>query len=444
MIGDLLKSGMSVARLNLSHGSIEEHGKSIQLIRSVASRTGKVVAILADLPGPKMRIGELKEPLTLKKGDEVTLTTNVEPYTIPLEQKDLPQFVSLEDTIYLNDGLIQLRVKGVTRDEIRCRVLIGGELLSHKGVNLPGIKLPLETITDRDLEFLNFGLEMGVDAFGISFVERAKDIAKAKRFAEKRGKSPYFIAKIEREAAVENIDEILEAADGIMVARGDLGTEIPIEQVPAVQKRLIRKANSACKPVITATQMLESMLYNPRPTRAEVTDVANAILDGTDAVMLSEETAIGRYPVEAVEMAAKIATAIEPQRSSLAHPWDLTEEWSSGGATAEDVISLNAVDGAHSLGAKFIITPTHSGSTPRHISRFKPDCWILSFSEGERTRNFLAFSYGVYPSLVEDEDDHSQIVERVRGWGLAESGDRAILTAGISPQGTDSLRIITL
>ncbi len=452
VIEELIKKGMSVARLNFSHGNIEEHRRNIRRIRSAASKVGRIVAILTDLPGPKIRVGTLRtEPVTLNRGDDVTLTTKDVLGTsslIPLDRKELPEYVSLRKLIYLNDGFIQLEVREVDGDEIKCRVIIGGELLSHKGINLPGTKLPLDPVTDKDLDFLQFGLEEDVDAFSVSFVEKAGDIIKVKDFAEKMGKSAFVVAKVERETAVENIDEILKAADGLMVARGDLGTEIPIEEVPGVQKKLIRRANLFSKPVITATQMLESMLQNIRPTRAEVTDVANAILDGSDAVMLSEETALGRYPVESVEMVAKIAKSIERQRHTLGPRWDLKEQWSKGGegATVEDAISLNAVEDSRTLRVRFILTPTHSGSTPRRVSRFKPDCWVLSFSENERVRNFLALSYGVYPFLVNDEKDHDKIIALVKESGLAKKGDKVILTAGVSPQagGTDSLRIITL
>jgi len=312
---------MNVARLNFSHGNPEEHRGDIRRIRSIAAQLDRVVTILIDLPGPKIRIGKLQnEPLVLKKGDNVTLATQDILGTasrIPVNYKRLPETVSKGSLIYLNDGFLQLRVQGVSSDEVRCKVIIGGPLLSNKGLNLPRAKISMDPITDKDLDFVGLGLKEGVDTFGTSFIEKADDIRKVKEFARKRGKSIHVVAKIERAEAARNIDEILDVADAIMIARGDLGVQIPIEDVPAVQKKLIRKANLLGRPVITATQMLESMTENIRPTRAEVTDVANAILDGTDAVMLSEETAIGKYPVETVKMMARIAMSIERQRRAV-------------------------------------------------------------------------------------------------------------------------------
>ena len=411
---------------------------------------GTVTAIFADLPGPKIRIGLLgEEPLILKRGEEVSLTTGDvvgTPSLIPVDYDKLPEIVSAGDTIYLNDGFIQLGVLGTSEEEIRCSIIIGGKLLSHKGLNLPGIEVPLEPVTEKDLDLAKSILEEGVDGLSISFVEKAQDVIRIRDFAQELGRPVSIIAKIERGGAVKNIDEILREADGIMIARGDLGTEVPIEDVPGIQKNLICRANIFAKPVITATQMLESMVGNVRPTRAEVTDVANAILDGTDAVMLSEETAIGEYPVEACQMMAKIAASIEPKRYDFVHRPDPRDLWLNDEATVEDVISLNAVVASHTLKTNFILAPTHSGSTPRHISRFKPDSWILSFSEDLRVRNFLVLSWGVRPYLVDDGEDHDAIIEWLRRSGLARKGDRAILTAGISPEveEADSLSVISL
>ncbi|HDZ11962.1 MAG TPA: pyruvate kinase, partial [Bacteroidetes bacterium] len=315
MLKKLMKSGMNVARLNFSHGNLDEHRENIQNIRSLSAQLNLDVAILIDLPGPKIRIGTLQhEPLLLKKGDNLTLTTRDVAGTasqISVNYEKLPQSVQKGGIIYLNDGFIQLKVRDVSGDNVHCKVIIGGSLLSHKGLNLPQAKLFLDAVTKKDLEFVDFGLSQGVDTFSISFVEKAADILKVKQFAEERGRSIYTVAKIERAEAVQNMDEILNVTDAIMVARGDLGVQIPIEHLPMVQKKLIRKANLLGRPVITATQMLESMTENIRPTRAEVTDVANAILDGTDAVMLSEESAIGKYPADAVKMMAKIAATVE-------------------------------------------------------------------------------------------------------------------------------------
>ena len=314
----MIESGMNVARLNCSHGEFKEHAENIRNIRAAASKTRRMVSILIDLPGVKMRIGRLQNgSVMLKKGGEVVLTTRNVLGTqalIPVEYKQLPKSVSKGKIIFLNDGFIQLKVEKISGQDVFCKVLIGGKLLSHKGLNLPGAKLNINPITDKDLKIVDFGLKHGVNIFGLSFVERPKDIIKVREFARKKGHSVYLVAKIERRGAIENFDEILKAADAVMIARGDLGVEIPIEEVPGIQKRLIQKANIMGRPVITATQMLESMTQNVRPTRAEVNDVANAILDGTDAIMLSQETAIGDYPIETVRMMAKIAMTTEHQR----------------------------------------------------------------------------------------------------------------------------------
>jgi pyruvate kinase len=448
---------MNVARLNFSHGSTEEHREDIRRIRSIAAQLNRVVTILIDLPGPKIRIGKLQnERLVLKKGDNVTLTTQDILGTasrIPVNYKRLPETVSKGSLIYLNDGFLQLRVQGVSSDEVRCKVIIGGPLLSNKGLNLPRARISMDPITDKDLDFVDLGLKEGVDTFGTSFIEKADDIRKVKEFARKRGKSICVVAKIERAEAARNIDEILDVADAIMIARGDLGVQIPIEDVPAVQKKLIRKANLLGRPVITATQMLESMTENIRPTRAEVTDVANAILDGTDAVMLSEETAIGKYPVETVKMMARIAMSIERQRRSLGWSSDLEDHFRHGvgqkNVSAEDVVSLNVIEAVRALKVRLILTPTHTGSTPRRISRFKPDCWILSFSNYDLTYRFWGLSYGVQPFLMKNKVDdwHDVIMKLIKDNRLAKKGDRVILTEGTSPGqlgDADSLRIITV
>ena len=453
----LVKSGMSVARLNFSHGTLEGHRENIRRIRSVAAQLDRVVMVLMDLPGPKIRIGKLQnEPLVLKRGDNVTLTTSDVLGTasrISINYDKLPESVSKGSLIFLNDGFIKLRVQEELGNEVRCKVIIGGQLMSNKGLNLPGVKLLIDVVTDKDLDFVDFGLKEGVDAFSVSFVEKAEDIVKVKEFARKRGKPIYVVAKIEREEAVNNIDEILDVADAIMIARGDLGVQIPLEEVPVVQKQLIHKANLLGRPVITATQMLESMTENVRPTRAEVTDVANAILDGTDAVMLSEETAIGRYPVETVRMMARIAGSIERQRLSISPSSSVEESFLSGVAqktvSIEDVVSLNAIEAMRALNARFILTPTETGNTPRRISRFKPDCWILAFSKCERTHRFLSLSYGVYPFLIENKADswHDLVMKLMKDARLGKRGDKVILTEGLSSGqagGTDSLRIITL
>ncbi len=311
----MMRAGMKVARLNFAHGTFAEHGADIHRIRNLAVKISHPVQILIDLPGPKIRLGKLKkEPIQLKRGQKVTLTTEEVLGTeklLPVNYEKLGVSVKKGGLVYLNDGFIQLVVLAVKGKEVYCEVQVGGTLYSFKGLNLPNAPMFVEPVTDQDLKALDFGMNYGVDLYGVSFVEKAHDILKLKAYVHQKGFRVRSIAKIEREEALKNIDSILKVTDGLMVARGDLGVQIPIEDVPEAQKMLIHKANRAGKPVITATQMLESMVHNIRPTRAEATDVANAVFDGTGAIMLSEETAIGDYPAEAVEMMARIAYRAE-------------------------------------------------------------------------------------------------------------------------------------
>lgn len=432
----LMLQGMNVARLNFAHGTLQGHQKDIGHIRAVAAKLQRHCLIMADLPGPKIRIGKLlDEPLLLEKGNEVILTVKDLVGTsnhIPVEYKRLPESVSPGSLIFLNDGFIQLQVEKVLGEEVFCRTIIGGPLLSHKGLNLPGVKIFADAVSDADLDFVAFGLQEGVDAFGISFVKDADDILKVKEFAEKRGQFVSVIAKIERAEAIDNFDAILSAADAIMIARGDLGVQIPLEDVPAVQKKLIYKANLLGRPVITATQMLVSMTENIRPTRAEVSDVANAILDGTDAVMLSEETAIGRYPVEAVEMISKIALSAERERNAVRALADLPayfrEAAGSGNASVEDIVSLNAVESANALNVRYILTNAQSRGASRLISRFKPDCWILAHGGDEKTNNFLILSCGVHPICLDGETHGftDRVIRLMVTSGMIEKDERVI------------------
>ena len=439
VLEQLILQGMNVARLNFAHGTVQGHREDIRRIRAVADRTERSCLIMADLPGPKIRIGKLmNEPLLLEKGNEVILTARNLVGTadqIPVEYKRLPESVNPGSLIFLNDGFIQLQVEKVSGDKVFCRTLIGGPLLSFKGLNLPGVKIFADAVSDKDLEFVAFALQEGLDAFGVSFVETADDIHKVKAFAQKDGQSAYVVAKIERAEAIVNFDEIVTAADAIMIARGDLGVQIPLEDVPAVQKKLIHKANLLGRPVITATQMLLSMTENIRPTRAEVSDVANAIFDGTDAVMLSEETAIGRYPVESVEMLAKIATSTEREREAVHALADLPAHFRTGAGSGnyrvEDLFSLNTAESANALNVRYILAHTQSKDAACLISRFKPDCWVLSFSGDERTNNFLALSYGVYPICLEDETNANSdaVIRFLTQAGMVGKDERMILIA---------------
>lgn len=425
VLEQLMRLGMNVARLNFAHGTQQGHREDILRIRTVAAKLQRHCLIMADLPGPKMRIGQLlEEPLLLEKGDEVVLTTKNladAPYQIPVAFKQLPESVTAGDLIFLNDGFIQLRVEKVSGENIFCRTIIDGPLLSHKGLSVPGVKITAEAVSQTDLEFVDFALQEGVDAFGVSFVQNPADILKVKEFAHNKGYSAYVIAKIERAEAIENIDDILSVADAIMIARGDLGVQIPLQDVPAVQKKLIHKANLLGRPVITATQMLMSMTENIRPTRAEVSDVANAILDGTDAVMLSEETAIGRYPAETVEMIGKIAISTEREEKAARALADLPTYFraaaSSGNATVEDIVTLNAVESADALNVRYILTRSHGRAAPCLISRFRPECWILSHGGDEKTNDLLSLSYGVHP--VDLEDAKNGVVGKTAEWLVA-------------------------
>jgi pyruvate kinase len=401
MLAQMLEAGMTIARLNFSHGEFQAHGEVIRRIRQAAEKTGLPVAIMADLPGPKIRIGTLAvEPIELMIGNRFTLTTEQVAGTserVSVTLKELPRAVRPGDVVFINDGLIQVQVEEVEGEQVHCRVLVGGKLRSRKGLNLPGIDLDISAFTEHDRACMQFALEHGVDAISQSFVNDAADIRAVREAAAAMGFQPFIIAKIERASILDKLDEIMEVADGVMVARGDLGVEIPIEQIAVTQKLITARANLFGKPVITATQMLESMINNRRPTRAESTDVANAILDGTDCVMLSEESALGRYPLEAVRMLVQIAVATEPHRTK--HSYRKTPEHPIFCEIREvDYIasSVNSIV-SHNDTVAGILTPTDSGLTARRLSRYKLPNWILAVSANTRTCRELLFSYGVFP-----------------------------------------------
>ena len=417
MIEKMIEAGMNVARLNFSHGDFTSHGEVIQKIRAASKKTGKRVAILADLPGPKMRIRELAEDfIILERDARFTLTAEdiigtVE--RVSMTMKELPSVVKKGDTLFLNDGLIELRVEEVEGEDIHCTVVVGGKLYSRKGLNIPGIDLGTSAFTARDRECMQFALENGVDAVGQSFVNTAQDVKDVRAAATEMGFDPFIIAKIERASVWENIDEILEATDGVMVARGDLGVEIPIEEIAVAQKSITAKANFYGKPVITATQMLESMTSNRRPTRAESTDVANAILDGTDCVMLSEESAMGDYPLEAVQMLAKIATATEPHRLHRHSEFVLKPQAIDYKPNTVDLIAVSIENILARVNSPAgILAPTTSGYMARSLTRFRLPVWIFAISTSLKTCRDLMFSYGVYPileeNLPEDWIDHAR------------------------------------
>jgi pyruvate kinase len=447
----MIRAGMNVARINFAHGDLAQHRKVIGNLREAARAAGRRLAIMADLPGPKMRIGQLaKEPVELKPGDAFTLTTEEvlgDASKVSVTFSRLPQAVKPGDTLFLNDGFIQLEVETHEGKDVKCRVLVGGELRSRKGLNLPGIDLGIGAFTDRDYQYLKFALEQGVDAVSQSFVESGADIAAVRNAATALGFSPFIIAKIERSRALAQIDSILEASDGIMIARGDLGVEIPIEKIALVQKQVMRQANMLGKPAITATQMLESMTYNRRPTRAEATDVANAILDGTDCVMLSGESAMGKYPVDAVTMLAKIAEAIEPNRPADHVRETLKATGSESKISLTDLIALSVEATLERISPAALFVPTRSGAIARSIARFRPPVWITAVSAQESTCQRLQFSYGVFP--IHELDHPEDWKAYARNWMLAHEieGNLVLLTEGPSskhPEANHRMEIIDL
>ena len=432
----MIRAGMNVARLNFSHGDFESHAEAIRKIRAASKATEKRVAIMADLPGPKIRIGEFeKEPIELEPDDPFTLTTEDiigNQTRVSVSFSHLPKAVGPQDKLFLNDGLVEIEVIKVEGNDVHCKVLVGGHLRSRKGLNLPDIDLGISAFTDRDHECLKFALEHGVDAVSQSFVETGADIRAVRKAAKNLGHDPFIIAKIERIGARNHIDDILDAADGIMIARGDLGVEIPIERMAIAQKLLMHKANLAGKPAITATQMLESMTHSRRPTRAEATDVANAILDGTDCVMLSGESAMGEYPVDATAMLAKIGAAIEPHRTVNPIKGKLVSRREDDDVHLSDLIALSVETTLQRITPPTVIVPTRSGATARSITRFRLPVWITAFSRIEKTCQDLIFSYGVLPICgPEHPDDWKQWA---RDWlqTIGEVGNLVVLTEGPS------------
>ena len=448
MLERLIRAGLNVARLNFSHGDFTRHGEVIRRIRAAAQATGRRVAIMADLPGPKMRLGRIDpEPIHLTPGDNFTLTSDDivgNEKRVSMSFEPLPRVVKKGDRLFLNDGLVQLVVERVEGNDVQCLVAVGGELRSKKGLNLPGIELGISAFTGRDRECLEFALGAGVDAVSQSFVERAADIAAVRDAAARWGRVPFIIAKIERSDALAHYDEILAAADGVMVARGDLGVEVPIEEIAHTQKQLIAKANLAGKPVITATQMLESMVSSRLPTRVEATDVANAILDGTDCVMLSGESAMGKFPEEAVTMLGRIAAFTEKHRPrmSLNERREFLEQ--DGEFSTGDRIGLLVENALETVPCDAVFVPTRGGTTARMISRCKPAVWVVAPSNDPAAGQGLAFSYGVHPiDLAEEPADWNGYA----GQWLGERGiaaHRVMLVAGPSARNPNANHRIEL
>jgi pyruvate kinase len=433
----LIAAGVDVIRINFAHGSHEEHARIIRWSREAAEALGKPLAILADLAGPKIRTGTLPDPVHLDEGDIVVLAPEAvaQPGEIPATYADLARDVAPGDRILLDDGRMELRVEEVEPPRTRCRVVRGGVLFSNKGMNLPGVRVSAPSLTAKDLTDLAFVLEADVDYIGLSFVRRPDDITELRA---RIGAGPRIIAKIEKDLALENIEDILAETDAVMVARGDLGVELPFEKVPLAQKRIIQLANLYARPVITATQMLESMMESARPTRAEVSDVANALLDGTDAVMLSGETAAGRHPIQAVEVMVRIAGEIEREQAFVARRKDdlATMRRPRTGATpTEHAIAAATVEAARLLNAPAIVTLTRSGFTSRLVSSYRPPIPILGVSDQPATFRQLALIWGVHPVLCDTEPTFESLLACARQYllehGLARPGDRVVVTAGV-------------
>ncbi|HUW65754.1 MAG TPA: pyruvate kinase [Spirochaetia bacterium] len=453
VIRELLSAGMDVARLNFSHGTREEHGQRLRMLRRLAGEEGKNLAVLLDTKGPEIRLGYLeKEPVVLEQGKYTVLTT--EPVKgnadlLPVSYPGLPADVHPGDTILLADGLIGLKVVSTDgRKEIRCLVENGGELTSQKGVNLPGVATSLPAVTHQDVEDIMFGISAGVDFIAASFIRRAQDVLEIRRIIEENNGKQHIIAKIENAQGVTNLADIVSVSDGVMVARGDLGVEIAVEEVPLVQKDIIRRCNLAGKPVVTATQMLESMIHNPRPTRAEASDVANAILDGTDAIMLSGETAAGKYPVQAVRTMDRIA-----RRTEAALPFEemMDRQRRNLSGTVTGAISHATVTSADDLGAAAIITITQSGCTAQMVSRYRPRAPIIAITPIPEVRRRLALVWGVESLAARPMEGTDQLIAEAfdvaLDAGLIKPGDLVVVSAGVPagvPGSTNMVRVHTV
>ncbi len=435
MLKEIIEAGMNVARLNFSHGDREEHRETIRTIRRVCRETGREIGILQDLCGPKIRLGALsQEELRLEPGEMIelasgeTATSNLIPVNYPFLLED----VQAGNHILLADGTVELLVRTKQKDTILCEVVAGGVIRSHKGVNLPSSNLRIPAFTEKDRQDLSVGIEEGVDFVALSFIRSVKDLESINDVLKGANSRPMLMAKIEKPQAVENFDEILAAVDAIMIARGDLGVEMPLEEVPLIQKQIIKKTRQAGKPVITATQMLTSMMDSPRPTRAEATDVANAVLDGADALMLSDETAIGNYPLQAVSMLDRIARSTESHLDELQLLREAASELLPDTAAA---ISRAACWLARDLKAAAIIASTSSGNTARLVGRFRPACPIVALTDSLQTQRQLCLSWGIIADLEKIHGHTDQMFAAARAWvleeGIAKNGDRLILTAGV-------------
>lgn len=445
----LVKAGMDVARINRSHGCQEEHVEAIRRVRQASLEAGRAVAVLVDLQGPKIRLETFAEgPQDLEKGQKFTITIREVPgdkTCVGTTYKGLPADCQVGDQLLIDDGNVAVRIVEVTETDVVTEVEVPGTVSDHKGLNLPGVAVSVPALSEKDRSDLRWALQNGADLVALSFVRSAQDFADVKQIMDEEGVRIPVIAKIEKPQAVENLNEIIQTFDGIMVARGDLGVEMPLESVPLVQKRAIEMARRFAKPVIVATQVLDSMIQNPRPTRAEASDCANAILDGADAVMLSGETSVGLYPIEAVETMAKIVENVEENGGDRIAPLTTYDHDRAG------VISMAAAKAAELLDLKFLVTFTQSGGTARSVSRLRSPIPMLAFTPLESTRNQLAISWGVQtyrvPYVTHTDDMVWQVDQVLQAQGLAKPGDEIIIIGGMPPGvvgSTNSMRIHTV
>jgi pyruvate kinase len=443
VVAALIEAGMDGARLNLSHGTHDDHARTAELVRAAEAAAGRSISLIADLQGPKLRVGDLPAPVTLADGDSVVIAGE-EVATgddIPVSPSVLGSVLRPGHEVLIDDGHIRLRVDRVDGGRAACTVVVGGVVASHKGVNLPGVPLPIPSLTRKDLDDLEFALGLGVDYVALSFVRSAADVKALRTLIEARASQAWVIAKIEKAEAVAALTEILAETHGVMVARGDLGVEIGAAEVPLLQKRIILAALEYGKPVITATQMLESMIHSPEPTRAEASDVANAILDGTSAIMLSGETAIGEHPVAAVQVMDRIALAVEP---SLGYRHEIPT--ADDEPTIDQALSNAACDVAEALSAAAILVPTFSGHTASAVARLRPQRPIVALTHKSESLRHLALEWGVTPVKITEttdvEDLWSRSVVAAREAGVVAHGDRVVITAGTAVNLPGSTNVI--
>src|SRR3954452_684407 len=441
----LVQAGVDGARLNLSHGTHDQHREWAGMVRDVERHLGRPIALIADLQGPKLRIGDLAEPVALRRGEEIVVapaegSSNGE---LPVSPAVISEVLQPGHDVLIDDGLVRLRVEQVESGRARCVVVTGGLVSSHKGVNLPGVPIPIPSLTRKDMDDLELALELGVDFVALSFVRSAADVRDLRALLEQAGSQAHVIAKIEKAEAVDALVAILRETDAVMVARGDLGVEIGVALVPLLQKRIIVAALERGKPVITATQMLESMIHQADPTRAEASDIANAILDGTSALMLSGETAVGEFPVESVAYMDRIARAVEP---SLDYRHELPE--ASEDPSVGQAMSNAACDVAEALGAEAILVPTYTGRTASVVARLRPRRPIVGLTHHDYVLRQMALEWGVTPLLIPEsadvEDLWSHSLEAARAVGLVSEGDRVVITAGTAvniPGATDLIKV---